>query len=273
MNVQYWIGGASGQRRRAEGGRKWTACASVARGLARTAAVHALQLTDRGGLCLLGARLRAVVGAAASARDGCGRGARLPDHAGQRAPRRGRDPPASPQRVALSLPRGDRHRHAVDAGARSAGAAPAHPGRAHAGRGAGAAGADGRGRDRPALAPAVRHRHAPARRRAPARQGRRFRAPGHHRARRQGRQGSRCHAAARARGAAARAICAGLPRLAGRPRPGPQRCLPAARAGRQIQARRRELDVVLGLSRGVDQQRSAQRRHALPPSARKALAA
>ena len=115
-----------------------SAAAAPARCPARAPAVHALQLTDRGGLCLLGARLRPLGGAAPSARSRRGGGAGLPGHARQRAPGRGGHASPGAGRAAVPLPRGARRRHAVAARARPPGGEEAHSGRAHARRGAGA---------------------------------------------------------------------------------------------------------------------------------------
>ena len=141
--------------------------AAPARCPARAPAVHALQLMDRGSLCPLGATSSA------------GRGCAI--------------------RAISARRRGSRRQHAVAARAGQPGREAAHSGGAHACRGVGALRAHGRGRHRPARSPALRHRHAPARRRAPAHQGRRLHSSGHRRARRPGQQGSRRHAAARAR--------------------------------------------------------------------------
>ena len=85
---------------------------------------------------------------------------------------------------------------------------------------------------------ALRHRHAPDRGPAPARQGRRLRAPRHRRARRQGRQGPCRDAAGVARTGAARAA-APRPRLvAGRRAARPRWRADARCAGAQVPARR-----------------------------------
>ncbi len=168
--------------------------------------------------------------------------------------------------LGLELPWLAEHRPAAGA------AAPA--GRAHARRGRRRAGVLASRRASAASPAALRHRHAHHGGPAPAREGRRVRAPCDRRARRQGREGPRRHAAGVARArparAAARAAAGSGQRDRDDGRAGVH--LPDALARKYPRAAS-SWTLVLGLPAGGARGRPAQRRRAAPPRVRPELPA